>query len=207
MVSAGRVVAVFVALASLVAEARAEGPSGSFAIASGAALPAGSSRLGIGMSLGLEGAWRPRFGRGWLELALGVDAAQRTGTGTQLEPLVEGGEFGWRVVSRELWIAPELRLRVPLGRARGHVLLGAGPALVLVQTLTGGEIAGEPLADATEASQVLGAVLAFGVEWPLADGAFALGARYGVARLAHDAAGLDERLDTLALRVGYRFSF
>ena len=180
-----------------------EAPPLSFAVATGAALPAPSTHLGTGLSVGVDASWRPRFAAGWLAVVLDLDASQRTasGSGTQ-----DGVAFDWRTVARELWIAPGLELRVPLVRDVS-LSLGGGPALVLVSTVNGGALVGEPFADGREASAILGVRGGLGAEWRLAGGALVLTASYGYARVSQRATGTDAHLDAIGVRVGYRFWF
>ncbi len=184
--------------------ARADQPGAfSLAVASGASLPAPSTRLGIGLCVGLDASWRPGFAAGWLAVVLDVDARQRTarGSGTQ-----DGVDFDWRTVARELWIAPGLELRVPVARGLS-VSLGGGPALVLVGTVNGGAVRGEVFADGRESSTVLGVRGGVGAEWRVAGGALVLDASYGVARVSQRATGDDAHLDAIGVRAGYRFWF
>jgi hypothetical protein len=200
------VIAALVTLGASVAsadEAGREAPPLTFAVATGATLPAPSTRLGAGLSVGVDASWRPEFAAGWLAVVLDLDASQRTasGSGTQ-----DGIAFDWRTVARELWIVPGLELRAPL--VRGVSLsLGGGPALVLVSTVNGGALLGEPFADGRQASAILGLRGSVGAEWRVAGGALVLGASYGHARVSQRATGAGAPLDAIGVRVGYRFWF
>jgi hypothetical protein len=171
------------------------------AVAGGATWPASSSRLGMGVAVGLDAAWRPELARGWLELVLAADAGQRTAAGH-----VEGDvAFDWRTVSHELWLVPAARLHLPLARA-WSLGVGGGPALVWVQTVGGGRVADEPFADARESSLVPGVRAMLELEWRHEGGALVLDASYGVTRVSHRATG-DATLDAIGLRAGYRWAF
>ena len=180
--------------------ARAEPPS--LAVAGGATIPAASSRLGLGVCVGVDLAWRPELARRWLELVLAADAGQRTARGHGSDGETE---FDWRTVSHELWLVSGARLRLPLARA-WSVGVGGGPALVWVETVGGGRVADEPFADAHESSLVPGLRAMLELQWRHAGGALVLDASYGVARIDHRATG-DATLDAIGVRAGYRWAF
>jgi hypothetical protein len=200
----GLVGAALLTLATAIAHADEPPRSSlSLAVASGASLPAPSTSLGIGLSLGVDAAWRPRAAGGWLSVGLGVEGTQRTAHGSGRDGELD---FAWRTVARELWIAPDVQLRLPL--APGLTLgVGGGPALVLVGTVNGGTLLGDAFADGRESSTVLGVCAGVSGEWHVATGALVLDLGYRRARISQVATGAGAHLDAVALRVGYRFWF
>ena len=205
MVKRALLALVVVATAPRVAHADEPAARVSLAVAAGAALPAPASKLGAGLAVGVDAAWIPAATGGYLELALGVDASQRSARG-HVDEATDAPGFDWRVVARELWIYSAARLRVPLGDGWSG-RLGAGPALVLVETVAGGDLASAPFPDAEESSFVPGVRAGLGAEWRHDGGALAFELAYTAARIDHRATGADARIDAFGARVGYRFSF
>lgn len=134
-------------------------------------------------------------------LALVVDYTQPTASGTEMDPRVTGGSYGWHLTEQELGVMPVLLYRATgVGAVVPYV--GLGPRLLLTRSTV--KSAGAPtFAETLEESTEIGVGVPVGAELRLGPGRLTgeLLLQYGA--LDHTATG-DSHTGASTLAVGYR---
>ena len=155
----------------------------------------------------------------WLDRSLAavleVDYAQPTASGNAGDPRVGGASYDWKLLQRQLVVAPTV-----LYRLKGFAALtglswasrivpyaGIGPRIYLLQSTVSGTAGGQGVAETKETATKVGLGVPLGAEVAFGPGSLTgeLLAEWG--KLETVAAGSGTTTAALSVRVGYRFVF
>jgi opacity protein-like surface antigen len=128
--------------------------------------------------------------------------------GTQSEdfdpPRVEGGEYEWKLVQKQLVLGPTFLYRFTMLELDPLTLYGGiGPRVYLLESKVEGSAGGEPFGETPERSTKLGVGVPLGVEYALGPGGLLAELLFQWGPLNHRVTG-DAHLASATLFVGYR---
>lgn len=172
-------------------------------------------KLGANVTGAIEVGWLMPWAERSFAAVLEIGYTQPTASGGAGDPRVGGAAYDWKLVQRELVLAPTALYRLgDLGALTGArwasglvPFAGIGPRLYLLQSVVSGSAGGQAIPSTREQATKVGLGIPVGAEYALGPGSLTGDLLLEWGALDTRAAGSGTTTAGLSLRVGYRMAF
>lgn len=206
----GVIAAALLLSSTALAEAPTEGAEAPKSGSDRGAIVAGGKFGGVatlsGFGPNVAGAVEVGYIFPWLKRGLGllvdVSYAVPVATGTEPDPRVPGGSYGWTLYQKQLTVLPMVMYRYTgLGKIVPYV--AAGPRIVMLESVTEGTAGGATILETKEQSTKVGVGAPLGADFLLGPGAAFAEVMFQFNPIDHRSTGASS-LTSFTLWLGYR---